>query len=264
MQGSVRNRPLRMIRRLLAFLLLNCLLLPANASAQDLVVFAAASLGGSLQKVFSAWQEDTGNTAVASYAGSSLLARQIQQGAPADLFISASSEWMDAVQASGDIDAQSRRNLLGNRLVLIAYGSNVEPVELVPGVNLAGLLGGNRLAMAMVDAVPAGIYGKSALTALGEWNSVEPRVAQSDNARSTLNLVASGEAPYGIVYATDARAESRVSVVGTFTEDTHEPIVYPVAKLSNSRSKVAVDFLAYLGGDKARGIFQTDGFMVLD
>jgi len=264
MQGGVQDRPLRMIRRWLAFLLCNCLWLPANASAQDLVVFAAASLGGSLQKVFSAWQEDSGHTAVASYAGSSLLARQIQQGAPADLFISASSEWMDAVQASGHIDAKSRRNLLGNRLVLIAYGSNVEPVELVPGVNLADLLGGNRLAMAMVDAVPAGIYGKSALTALGEWNSVAPRVAQSDNARSTLNLVASGEAPYGIVYATDARAESRVSVVGTFTEGTHEPIVYPVAILSNSQSKVAFDFLAYLGGDKARGIFQTDGFMVLD
>lgn len=264
MQEGVRDRPSRMIRRWLVFLLINCLWVPANASAQDLVVFAAASLGGSLQEVFDAWHDDTGHTAVASYAGSSLLARQIQQGAPADLFISASSEWMDAVEASGDIDTQSRRNLLGNRLVLIAYDSNAEPVKLMPGVNLVSLLDGNRLAMAMVEAVPAGIYGKAALTALGEWASLAPHVAQSDNTRSTLILVASGEAPYGIVYATDARAESRVGVVGTFAEDTHEPIVYPVAVLSNSRSKVARDFLAYLSGDKARAIFQADGFVVLD
>lgn len=244
--------------------LLCCLWLPAKVSAQDLTVLAAASLGNTLQTLFSAWEEDTGHTAVASYAGSSALARQIQQGAPADLFISASSDWMDAVEASADIRPGSRRDLLGNRLVLIAHGNNSEPLALEPGLGLIGLLGDERLAMAMVDAVPAGIYGKAALTALGIWDSVAARVAQSDNVRSTLNLVASGEAPYGIVYATDARAEPRVSVVATFAETTHEPIVYPVAILSGSRSPVAEDFLAYLSGERARALFEADGFRVLD
>lgn len=241
-----------------------CLWLPGKASAQELTVFAAASLGDTLQSVFSAWKEDTGNTAVASYAGSSALARQIQQGAPADLFISASRDWMDAVEASADIRPDSRRDLLGNRLVLIAHGSNAEQLALEPGVDLAGLLGDERLAMAMVDAVPAGIYGKAALTALGIWDSVEAQVAQSDNVRSTLNLVASGEAPYGIVYATDARAEPRVSVVATFDEASHEPIVYPVAILRDSRNPLADDFLAFLSSERARALFEADGFTVLD
>lgn len=262
---NATRRPLGAVRQSIGCsLVLLCLCLPTKASAQDLLVFAAASLGDTLQSVFSAWHEDTGHTAVASYAGSSALARQIQQGAPADLFISASSEWMDAVEASADIRPDSRRDLLGNRLVLIAHGNEAEPVTLEPGVDIVGLLGGERLAMAMVDAVPAGLYGKAALTTLGVWDSVAPQVAQSDNVRSTLNLVASGEAPYGIVYATDARAEPRVSVVATFAEDTHEPIVYPVAILNGRRSPQADDFLAYLSGERARALFKADGFTVLD
>lgn len=245
-------------------LLFSCFWLSAKADAQDLTVFAAASLRDTLQNVFSAWHEDTGHTAVASYAGSSALARQIQQGAPADLFISASSDWMDAVDTSADIRSDSRRDLLGNRLVLIAHGGAAEPVVLEPGMNLTRLLGDEHLAMAMVDAVPAGLYGKAALTALGVWDSVAAQVAQSDNVRSTLNLVASGEAPYGIVYATDAQAEPRVSVVATFAEDTHEPIVYPVAILRDSRSPLAEDLLAYLSGERAQALFKADGFTVLD
>lgn len=245
-------------------LLILCLCLPASASADELLVFAAASLGGTLQRVFSAWQADTGHNAVAAYAGSSALARQIQQGAPADLFISASSEWMDALETSGDIRRQTRRNLFGNRLVLIAHGNDTQAVTLEPGVDLVRLLGQDHLAMAMVDAVPAGIYGKAALTSLGVWDTVAPRVAQSDNVRSTLNLVASGEAHYGIVYATDARAEPKVSVVGIFDEQFHAPIVYPVAILNASRNPLASDFLQYLSGAQARALFVADGFRVLE
>lgn len=259
------QRPLRRSRRPALGLLFAIILgLPIQASAQDLLVFAAASLGDTLQKVFSAWEADTGNRAVASYAGSSALARQIQQGAPADVFISASGEWMDALETAGELRPGSRRDLLGNSLVLIAHGSASRPVVLEPGVDLVSLLQGERLGMAMVDAVPAGIYGKAALTSLGLWADVEPHVAQSDNVRSTLKLVASGATPYGIVYATDARAEPKVSIAATFAENSHAPIVYPVAILNGSHSPVAADFLEYLNGDRARALFAADGFKVLD
>lgn len=239
-------------------------LAPAKASAEQVLVFAAASLANALDGIATDWQAQTGHAAVISYAGSSALARQIQQGAPADLFISASSEWMDEIEASGDVREGTRRDLLGNSIVLIAHGRDAEAVEIAPGFDLAGLLGNERLAMALVDAVPAGVYGKAALTSLGIWDSVEPKVAQSDNVRAALTLVASGEAPYGIVYATDAAAEDNVTVVGHFAADTHEPIVYPAALLAHSRSTVAAEFLDYLSGDDARAAFEAEGFRVLD
>ncbi|MCF3936263.1 molybdate ABC transporter substrate-binding protein [Acuticoccus sp. M5D2P5] len=236
---------------------------PRVAHAEDVTVFAAASLKNALDDIVAEWAEETGKSARVSYAGSSALARQIQQGAPADLFISANPEWMDTLEADGLIVAGTRRDLLGNAIVLVAHGS-AEPVALEPGVDLVGLLGDGRLAMALVDAVPAGIYGKAALTSLGVWDAVEPKVAQSDNVRTTLALVARGEAPYGIVYATDAVAEDDVTVVGTFPADTHPPIIYPAAIIADSTNPDAPLLLDFISSPTARPLFERQGFTVLD
>jgi len=235
-----------------------------QARAAEVTVFAAASLKNALDEVAAGWQAATGNTVSISYAGSARLARQIEQGAPADLFISANTAWMDHLDEAGLIDEASRRDLLGNRLVLVAHGRDVAPVDLAPGADLAHRLGDGRLAMALVDAVPAGIYGKAALEGLGLWASVADRLAQTDNVRAALALVALGEAPLGIVYATDAVAEDRVTVVATFPEDSHPPIVYPVALTVEGTRSAAVDLLAWLGSAAARGSFERQGFSVLD
>lgn len=238
---------------------------PMRASADDeLVVFAAASLTTALDRVAEAWTEETGNRAVISYAGSSALARQIQAGALADLFISASVDWMDAVEASGDLREGSRRNLLGNTLVLIAHGSDAAPVAINEDLDLAGMLGDERLAMALVDAVPAGIYGKTALASLGLWENVAPLVAQVDNVRGALAFVAQNEAPFGIVYATDAAAEDDVSVIGAFPAGSHEPITYPAGVTAQSSHPDAESFLDYLGSEAARRIWTEHGFSVPD
>lgn len=238
---------------------------PIQAAADELVVFAAASLTTALDRVAAGWTAETKHVAVISYAGSSALARQIQQGAPADIFISASVDWMDAVADSGDLRADTRRDLLGNTLVLIAHGKDAAPVTVDAKLDLAGMLGDRRLAMALVDAVPAGIYGKAALTSLGLWDDVEERVAQTDNVRAALALVARNETPFGIVYATDAAAEDDVSVIGTFPATSHEPIVYPAAITAESRSPaVAQDFLDYLGSNAARAIWEAEGFTVIE
>jgi molybdate transport system substrate-binding protein len=236
----------------------------APCRAAEVTVFAAASLKNALDEVAAGWQAATGNAVSISYAGSARLARQIEQGAPADLFISANTAWMDYLGDAGLIDEASRRDLLGNRLVLVAHGPAAVPVELAPGVDLASRLGDGRLAMALVDAVPAGIYGKAALEHLGLWASVADRTAQTDNVRAALALVALGEAPLGIVYATDAVAEDGVTVVATFPEDSHPPIVYPVALTVEARQPAAVDLLAWLGSAAARGSFERQGFSVLD
>lgn len=237
---------------------------PARAVADDVVVFAAASLTNALDEIARGWTAETGHTATISYAGSSALARQIQSGAPADVFISASIDWVDAVEESGDLREGTRRDLLGNTLVLVATGSDAAEVTIDENLDLTALLGGERLAMALVDSVPAGVYGKAALTELGLWETVEPQVAQSDNVRTTLALVARGEAPYGIVYATDAAADDDVTIVGTFPEGSHEPIVYPAAITAQSESPVAETFLDYLGTDIAREVWVAHGFTVLD
>ncbi|MEH6721124.1 MAG: molybdate ABC transporter substrate-binding protein [Aurantimonas endophytica] len=239
-------------------------LAPIKAAADEVVVFAAASLTNALDRVAAGWTAETTHAAVISYAGSSALARQIQQGAPADIFISASVEWMDAVADTGDLREGTRRDLLGNTLVLIAYGRDVPPVTVDANLDLAGMLGDGRLAMALVDAVPAGIYGKAALTSLGLWDGVAARVAQTDNVRAALALVARNEAPLGIVYATDAAAEDDVSVIGTFPAASHAPIVYPAGITAESKSPVAADFLDYLGSDAARVIWEAEGFTVIE
>ncbi|NMM46672.1 molybdate ABC transporter substrate-binding protein [Rhodospirillaceae bacterium KN72] len=232
--------------------------------ADDITVFAAASMKNAMDEVAESWQAETGHTATVSLAGSSALARQIQQGAPADIFISANVGWMDMLQKEGQIDPASRFDLLSNALVLIAYGADAKPVTIESGFDLAGMLGDGRLAMALVDAVPAGKYGKAALEALGIWDAVAPKVAQADNVRAALALVATGEAPLGVVYATDAvAAGDSVTVIGTFPGDSHPPIVYPAARVVASENPLAGDFLTFLKSEKARAAFERQGFTTL-
>ena len=235
----------------------------AVAQADTVVVFAAASLATALAEVEQGFEAATGHDLVVSLGGSSALARQIQQGAPADIFISASPDWMDVIEADGLIEAGTRVDLLGNTLVLVAHGRAAAPVDLGPGGDLPGQLGEGRLAMALVDAVPAGVYGRAALVSLGLWDAVEPRVAQTDNVRAALALVAAGEAPFGIVYASDATAEDNVTIVATFPPDSHPPIVYPAADLTTRDTEAEAAFLAYLRGAEARAAFERQNFLVL-
>ena len=241
---------------------LAALLLAAPAQAEPFHVFAAASLAGVLDAVAGEWQEGTGQEPVLTYAGTAQLARQIEAGAPAEIFVSASPDWMDRLEEGGLLVPDSRRDILGNSLVLVAHGPSA-PREIGPDLDLPALLDGGRLAMALVDAVPAGVYGKQALESLGLWDSVAPSVAQADDVRGALALVASGEAPFGIVYATDARAEPRVSVVGTFPEGSHDPILYSAALVAGGENPDAQDFLLHLTDERARAIFEAPGFTVL-
>lgn len=235
---------------------------PAPLRAETVTVFAAASLANALEEIETAFETETGHDLVVSLAGSSALARQIQQGAPADVFISASVDWMDAIEADGLVEPGTRADLLGNTIVLIGFGPQ-EPRSIDAGLDLPALLDGGRLAMALVDAVPAGIYGREALTSLGLWEAVAPRVAQSDNVRAALALVATGEAPFGIVYATDAAAEPSVGIVGTFPPGSHPPIVYPAAGIAGRVAAPQDAFLAFLRSEPARAAFARQGFTVL-
>lgn len=238
-------------------------LAPARAGAETVTVFAAASLKNALDEVAEGFAETGGGLVVISYAASSALARQIQQGAPVDVFISASPQWMDLLERDGLIAPGSRFDLLGNRLTLIAHGGpSQSPLAIAPGMDLAGLLGGDRLAMALVDAAPAGIYGKAALQSLGVWDAVAPKVAQTDNVRAALALVVRGEAPFGIVYATDAAAAQGVAVLGEFPAETHPPIVYPAAQIA-ARGRGGDAFLAYLRDPAAHAVFKRHGFAVV-
>ncbi|MTH65825.1 molybdate ABC transporter substrate-binding protein [Paracoccus shanxieyensis] len=228
------------------------------AHADEITVFAAASLKTALDEIATEWQKSHKDTLVISYAGSSQLAKQIQEGAPADLFISASTDWMDALQESGDIDTATRKDLLGNTLVLIGHGTPAA----ADVTQLPTLLGDGKLAMALVDSVPAGVYGKQSLEALGLWSQVEPQVAQADNVRAALQLVATGEAPLGIVYGSDAVAEKDVAVVGTFPADSHDPITYPGAVTTSADTAQAAAFLNSLTQEPAKSIFEAQGFTV--
>lgn len=232
------------------------------AVAADVVVFAASSLRTALDEIAEDWQAETGHRVLVSYAGSSAQARQIMAGAPADIFLSASPDWMDAVQAEGLIAEGLRRDLLGNSLVLIAH-TPAAPIAITPDLDLPAMLGDGLLAMALVDAVPAGQYGKAALQFLGLWEAVAPRVAQADNVRAALALVALGEAPMGIVYATDALAEPAVTVLGTFPEASHPVITYPLALLTEARDPADRAFFDTLQDDAARVVFERHGFVVL-
>lgn len=246
--------------RKLARLVALCLAVAAPARADDVVIFAAASLKTALDALGPGFEAETGHRALVSYAGSSQLARQIEAGAPADLFLSADTAWMDVLEASGRLVPGTRRDLLGNRLVLVAHDPDAGPLDLADPEALPERLGTGRLAIALVDAVPAGRYGKAALTALGAWDAVAPRLAETDNVRAALALVATGAAPLGVVYATDAAAEPRVHIVAAFPETSHPPIVYPVALLAGHDTRAARACLAYLQSPAARAIFEGQGF----
>lgn len=237
-------------------------LLGGPLRAETITVFAASSMANALSQIAPDFEAATGHDLVVSYAGSSALARQIQQGAPADIFISASHDWMDVLARDGLIDTASRFDLLANELVLVAHGA-APPVTIGPDLDLVGLLGSGRLAMALVDAVPAGIYGKAALEHLGLWSSVAPQVAQADNVRAALAFVANGAAPYGIVYASDAAAQDNVSIIGTFPAQTHPQIIYPIARLVRSKAAGADAFLTHLRSADARAVFLQQGFIPL-
>lgn len=234
------------------------------ALAQNVTVFAAASLKNGLDDFAAAWQKQTGHSVAVSYAGSSALSKQIIAGAPADIFISASIEWADEVDKAGFVAPDGRRNILGNTLVLIAHGKDAAPVQIDASLDLPALLGDGRLAMALVDAVPAGIYGKAALTSLGLWDRIEASVAQADNVRAALALVATGEAPYGIVYSTDAAATDNVTVIGTFPPGSHPDIIYPALLLKGAADEAGRAFFEALGSDEADAAFARQGFKVID
>lgn len=235
----------------------------ARAQDGDVVVFAAASLKNALDAVNAQWQKDTGKKARISYAASSALAKQIEGGAPAQMFISADLDWMHYVAQKNLIKPDTRSNLLGNRIVLIAPKDKATPVEIKDGFDLARILGGGRLAVANVVSVPAGKYGKAALEKLGVWGAVSSKVAQAENVRAALLLVSRGEAPAGIVYQTDAAADPSVTIIGAFPENTHPPIIYPIALTTDANNPDAAALLAYIKSAKAKLLFEAQGFTVL-
>ncbi|MGE0748755.1 MAG: molybdate ABC transporter substrate-binding protein, partial [Rhodospirillales bacterium] len=236
---------------------------PALAQDGGVVVFAAASMKNALDDAAKTWQAQGKATRI-SYAASSALARQIEAGAPADVFISADTDWMNYLAERKLIRADTRRDLLANRIVLIAPKSSTVATKIAPGFPLASLLGGGKLAMAQTETVPAGKYGKASLTALGVWPSVERSVAQAENVRAALLLVSRAEAPLGIVYQTDAAADANVRIVDAFPADTHPPIVYPVAVLAGAKHADAAAFVTFLRSDAAKPAFVKQGFTVLD
>lgn len=237
---------------------------PARAQAGGPVVFAAASLKNALDEAAAAWGKDGKPAPKISYAASNTLAKQIEQGAPADIFVSADLDWMDYAQGKGLVRPETRVNLLANRIVLIAPKDSATTVTVGQGMNLGGALAGGRLAMGNVDAVPAGKYGKAALEKLGAWEGVKDRIAQAESVRAALLLVSRGEAPLGIVYATDAAADPAVKIVGTFPDGSHPPIVYPAAVTKDATNPDAAAFLAYLRAPAARAAFERQGFTVLN
>ncbi len=233
------------------------------AQAKDVIVFAAASLKNALDDAIAAYARAGGGKVVASYAASSALAKQIDSGAAADLFISADLDWMNDVEKRDLIDKKTRKNFLGNKIVLVApAAANAMKVDIKPGFDLKGLLRDGRLAMADPSAVPAGKYGKEALEKLGAWDGVKDKVASAENVRGALLFVNRGETPYGIVYATDAAADRKVAVVGEFPEDSHKPIIYPIAATKTADAE-AKKFLGFLEFPAAKSAFEEQGFTML-
>lgn len=252
-------------RALLAALAASMLFIAAcPVMAANTVVFAAASLKNALDDVAAIYKEKTGKTVAISYAGSSTLAKQIEQGAPADIFFPADTTWMDYAVEHKLVKADTRRTLLGNQIVLVAPKDSTATIAIGPGMDLAGLLGTDgHLAMANIDSVPAGKYAKASLEKLGVWASVVDKVVQSENVRLALAFVARGEVPAGIVYATDAAAEPAVKVIGAFPADSHPPILYPVAMTANSTDPDAKAFFSFLQSDAAAPAYRKQGFTII-
>lgn len=235
----------------------------AHADEGKVTVFAAASMKNALDAVNDACAAEVGESAAISYASSSALAKQIENGAPADVFISADLDWMKYLHDKNLVKTDTEVRLLGNAIVLIAPKDSTATADIGKGFDLAGLLGDGRLAMGEVSSVPAGKYGKEALESLDLWSSVEDKLAQAENVRAALKLVATGEAPLGIVYATDAAADPDVKVIGTFPEESHKPIVYPIAQLADSRDAEAGVWLKCAESAKAKPLYEAQGFTVL-
>ncbi len=238
-------------------------LAPAWAQSKDVVILAAASLKNALDDASAGWSKQTGKATKISYAASSVLAKQIEGGIPADLFISADIPWVDYVAERKLIKPASRFDFLVNEIVLIAGKESKTDLKIAKDFPLRAALGDGRLAMANIDAVPAGKYGKASLESLGVWASVADRVAQAENVRMALTLVSRGEAPLGIVYRTDAAADPNVRIVGAFPTGSHPPIIYPAALLATSTNPDAEAFVAYLKSPAAKPFFEKQGFTVL-
>jgi molybdate transport system substrate-binding protein len=236
---------------------------PAAAQDKALTVFAAASMKNALDDIDAAYTARTGVKVTVSYAASSALAKQIEQGAPADVFISADTDWMDYAIGKKDINEPTRVNLLGNTIVLIApKDSMIDHVDIKGGFDLAKLAGDGRVATGDVKAVPVGKYAKAALEKLGSWPAAEPKFAMAESVRAALTLVARGEAVLGIVYSTDAKVEPGVKIVGTFPADSHPAIVYPVAATATAKPEAA-DYLAFLRSTAAKASLEKYGFKFL-
>jgi molybdate transport system substrate-binding protein len=233
------------------------------AAAADLVVFAAASMKGSLDKVAEAFEAGGGSKVAISDASSSQLAKQIEAAAPADVFVSADTKWMDYLVEKGAVKKEAAVNFLGNRLVLVAAKDSTVSLKIAKDFPLAATLGNNRIAMGEPKSVPAGKYGQEALKFYGVWKDVESKVAGAENVRAALKLVSSGEAPLGIVYETDAKADKEVKVIDFFGENSHSPIVYPVAPIESSNNADKDAFVKFLLGPEATKIFKDAGFTTL-
>jgi molybdate transport system substrate-binding protein len=254
----------RFVRFLVATVILfGSAVLPASAQEKSLTTFAAASMKNALDDVDAAYTARTGVKVAASFAASSALAKQIDQGAPADVFLSADADWMDYAAKQKTIKKATRTNLLGNSIVLIApKDSSIGNVTIGPGFDLAKLAGSGKIATGDVNAVPVGKYAKAALENLGAWQAAAPKFAMAESVRAALTLVARGEAALGIVYATDAKVEPGVKIIGTFPADSHPPIIYPVAA-TTSAGPQAADYLAFLRSQEAKAIFERYGFTFL-
>jgi molybdate transport system substrate-binding protein len=232
----------------------------ADANKPQLLVFAAASLTNVLGELSPQWEKTSGVTVKLSFAASSVLARQIEAGGTADVFVSADQEWMDYLQSRNLLDKSSRRNLVGNRLVLIAPADSKIELKIAPAFKLGAALGTGRLATGDPDTVPVGRYARSALTSLGVWDEIADRLVRADNVRSAMMFVARGEVPLGIVYTTDALVDPKVRIVDTFPENTHAPITYPAAATSTAR-KEATAYLEFLSSADARETWKKFGFL---
>ncbi len=246
-----------------AFLGFAAAAMPASAQEKTITVFAAASMKNALDDIDAAYMARTGVKVTVSYAASSALAKQIEQGAPADVFISADTDWMDHAASKKNINEATRVNLLGNTIVLIApKDSKVENVNIGAGLDLAKLAGDGRIATGDVKSVPVGKYAKAALEKLGAWQAAEARFAMADSVRAALTLVARNEAALGIVYSTDAKVEPGVKIVGTFPADSHPAIIYPVAATTTAKAETT-DYLAFLRSTAAKTILEKYGFKFL-
>jgi molybdate transport system substrate-binding protein len=255
-----------MLRRRFTGLVVALWLLPwiahSAAAPDSITVFAAASLTDVLQELGAAYTKETSNKVEFSFAATSMLARQVENGAHADVFFSADQEWMDYLDQRALIQKATRRNMLGNRLALVAPVASTVQLQIKPNFPLLAALNGGRLATGDPDSVPAGRYARSALTTLGVWNDVADRLVRADNVRSALAFVARGEVPLGIVYETDARIDKKVRIVDLFPENSHLPISYPVALTRTANAKAA-SFVEFLRGPAATAAFEKYGFTVL-